>query len=70
MSVLFVSVRQICKLVFYLLWQMRLPPFCSDSFPSVLVCEGPITTVYLIWIEFDTLALYMTFCEPMRFEHE
>lgn len=33
------------------------PSPIQTDFPSVLVCAGPITTVYLIWGGFDTLTL-------------
>lgn len=30
-------------------------PSHSNRFPSILVCDGPITTVYLIWGRYDTM---------------
>lgn len=48
--------RRICELVFYLF----LPPSRRDGIPSILVCDEPITTVYLIWSWFDTF-LYIVY---------
>lgn len=45
--------RQICKLMFYSLWQMHLVSLYSNRSPSDIVQVQQITTVYLIWCGFD-----------------
>lgn len=59
--------RRICELTLHLLWQIHLAtlPFRQTFLHPV--CDGPITTVYLIWGRFDMI-WQIEECHRSRFE--